>query len=75
MTATHRQLLNVRVIGTTFRIAADTHPGQIIAAIRKARNLLAEARADATSDEVRHAIASVKAELDAADHLGDRREG
>lgn len=75
MTATHRQLLNVRVIGTSFRVAADTHPGQITAAIRKARNLLADARADATSEEVRVAIAAVEAELDAAGHSGYRREG
>ncbi len=75
MTSIHRQLLNVRVIGTTFRTVADTHPAQITAAIGKARNLLAEARADAMSDEVRHAIEGVEAELDAAGDLGKRREG
>lgn len=75
MTATDRQLLNVRVIGTSFRVAADTHPGQVPAAIRKARKLLADARADATSGEVRDAIAAVEAELDAAGRLESRREG
>ena len=75
MTGTERQLLNVRAIGTSFRVAAQTHPGQVAAAIGKARNLLAEARAGATSYDVRDAIAAVEAEVDAADLIGYRREG
>lgn len=74
MTETQRELLNVRAIGTSFRVAAQTHPAQIAAAIRKARNLLAEARADATSPDVIDAIAAVEAEVDAADRLADRHE-
>lgn len=69
-----RQLLNVRVIGTTFRVAAAGHPTQVGAAIRQARKLLAEATADATSLDVHDAIATVEAEVNAADHTVSRRE-
>jgi len=75
MTGTQRELLNVRAIGTSFRVAADAHPRQITAAVRKARNLLAEARAGATSQEVLDAIAGVEADIDAAERMGYRQEG
>ena len=74
MSSTERQLLDVRVIGTTFRVAAASHPAQLAGAVRRARRLLADARSTATSLAVREAIAAVEAEVETAGATARLRE-
>lgn len=61
---TQRELMNVRVIRTTFRVAVESHPQHAAGAAERARMLLEQVRQRTSSPVVLAAIADVELEID-----------
>lgn len=59
-----RQMMNLRTIQTTFRVAVESHPQFSDAACRRALMLLGQLRQGTTSAKVLDAVAAVEAEVE-----------
>ena len=64
MDDTHRQMMNLRTIQTTLRVALESHPQRADAACTRALMLLARVRQQTTSRVVLDAAAAVEAEVE-----------
>ena len=64
MNDAHRDLLNLRVIRTTFHVATESHPESADAAAARATMLLAQLRQRVNRAEILDAIAAVQAEVE-----------
>lgn len=67
-----RDLLNLRVIRTTFHVATESHQESADAAAARATMLLAQLRQRVTRAEVLDAIAAVQAEVEGRAEMARR---